>query len=341
MRERTRKAQYMRAIDTHFHWFPRSWMEHLLEVRGYPRSERIGDGYRVHYDGGRLSTDITPVWLDLEQGLADSAAATASVGADVAVICTTGVITGLLDELPAEQAVPIAREYNERIAEAQTQRQGTFYGTALIPLNDTGVALAMLDEAVKELGLAGVNLAACTSDGFVDNPRLEEFYSRAEELGVPLIIHPGDTAFGQTLSDYDNALQLTIGRLLDTSVTVLRLIFSGILERHPGLKVVQTHGGGLLPYQAGRIDKNTRVPGLTVRPSEYMKRMYVDTVCPQELTVETSVRFYGDRHVMYGTDYPCWRPAAAINVLENADLSARQRELILHTNAESVFNLPS
>ena len=71
-----------------------------------------------------------------------------------------------------------------------------------------------------------------------------------------------------------------------------------------------------------------RVPGLSALPSDYLKRLYVDTVCPQELTVETSVRFYGDRHVMYGTDYPCWQPSAAVRVLENADLSADQRELI-------------
>jgi aminocarboxymuconate-semialdehyde decarboxylase len=331
----------MRAIDTHFHWYPRSWVEHLLDAKGYPRSERAGDGYRFHYNDGKLMLNLTPVWFDLDQGLADAAAAAATVGADVAVIGTMGVIAGLLDQLPADRAVPIAREYNAQIAEAQARHPGTFYGTASIPLNDTDMALVMLDEAVKEFGLYGVNLAAVTSDGFVDNPRLEGFYSRAEELGVPLIIHPSDTAFGEILSDYDNGLQLTIGRLFDTSVTVLRLIFSGILERHPGLKVVQTHGGGLLPYQAGRIDKNTRVPGLSVLPSEYLKRIYVDTVCPQELTVETSVKFYGDRHVMYGTDYPCWHPAPAINVLRNADLSERQRELILHANAASVFNLPA
>lgn len=328
----------MRAIDTHFHWYPRTFMERLGTVDGYPHAERIADGYRYYYNNGGLSMDLPPVWFDLESGLAASAAA---AGSDVTVICTAGVISGLFDQLPTDLAATVAREYNEQLADMQTRYPGRFYGTASIPLNDTGQALTILDEAVKQYGLVGVNLAAITSDGFTDSPRLDDFYSRVEELGVPLIIHPTDTAFGEMLSDYGNALQLTIGRLLDTSVTALRLIFSGILDRHPGLKVVQTHGGGLLPYQAGRFDKNTKVPGLSARPSEYLKRFYVDTVCPAELTVETSVRFYGDRHVMYGTDYPCWQPSAAIQVLENCDLSAEQRELILHTNAESVFPLPA
>lgn len=310
-------------------------MERIEDAPGYPRSERVGDGYRFYCNSGRLSTNLPPVWFDLAQGLADSAAAVP----DVTVICTTGVLSGLLDQLPIGQAASIARAYNEQLALAQAKYPGRFYGTANIPLNDTNQAIDMLDEAVKGFGLVGVNLAAVTSDGFTDSPRLEDFYSRVEELGVPLIIHPTDTAFGEILSDYGNALQLTIGRLFDTSVTVLRLIFSGILERHPELKVVQTHGGGLLPYQAGRIDKNTRVAGLGALPSEYLKRIYVDTVCPQELTVETSVKFYGEGHVMYGTDYPCWRPSAAIGILKSADLSDAQRELILRSNAESIFHL--
>jgi aminocarboxymuconate-semialdehyde decarboxylase len=328
----------VRVIDTHFHWYPRIFMERLGELSGYPRAERVGAGYRYYYNAGRLTMDLPPVWFDLDRGLDDSAAA---AGSDVTVICTTGVVSGLFDQLPVETAVSLAREYNEQLAAVQSRYPGRFYGTAAIPLNETGQAITVLEEAVKEFGLVGVNLAALTSDGFTDNPRLDDFYRRVAELGVPLVIHPTDTAFGETLSDYNSALQLTIGRLFDTSVTVLRLVFSGILERHPDLKVVQTHGGGLLPYQAGRFDKNTRVPGLSARPSDYLKRLYVDTVCPAELTVETSVRFYGDQHVMYGTDYPCWTPKAAISVLENSDLTAEQRELILHTNAESVFPLPA
>jgi len=108
--------------------------------------------------------DLPPVWFDLPQGLADSAAAVP----DVTVICTTGVVSGLLGRLPITQAAPIAREYNEQLAKAQAKYPGRFYGTANIPLNDTGQAIAMVDEAVKEFGLAGVNLAAVTADGFTD-----------------------------------------------------------------------------------------------------------------------------------------------------------------------------
>jgi aminocarboxymuconate-semialdehyde decarboxylase len=173
----------------------------------------------------------------------------------------------------------------------------------------------------------------------VDVPRLEPFYARVAELGVPLIVHPTDIAFGVALDGYDQGLQRAIGRLLDSSVTVLRLIFSGVLERHPDLKVVQTHAGGLLPYQAGRIDKNARIRDLPEPPSTYLKRLFVDTVAPQELTIRTAVEFFGVERVLYGTDYPCWSQRAAVDVLDEARLTDGQRDMVLSTNAEKVFDL--
>jgi aminocarboxymuconate-semialdehyde decarboxylase len=122
-------------------------------------------------------------------------------------------------------------------------------------------------------------------------------------------------------------------------VTVLRLIFSGIMERHPALKVMHTHGGGVLPYQAGRIDKNARIKGLPELPSTYLRRTYVDTVCPQELTVKTAVEFYGADHVMYGTDYPCWSPKAAVAVVQGAGLSEADSVRVLRDNAAGLLGI--
>jgi aminocarboxymuconate-semialdehyde decarboxylase len=326
----------MRVIDTHFHWFPRTHLERLCRQEGYPRAERNGDGYIYWYNEGRGRIDLPSVWLELEDGLAASEQAT---GAETAVIGTTGVLAGLLDQLKLDDAVDVAIGYNEAIAEAQELHPGRFYGTAAIPLADTNEAVRVLDHAVKELGLLGVNLPALFGNEPIDVARLEGFYDRVEELGVPLIVHPTDIAFGETLEGYDGAFQLTIGRLLDSSMTVLRLIFSGILERHPELKVIQTHGGALLPYQAGRFDKNAHIKGLPGKPSDYMHRVVVDTVCPQPLTIRTALEFYGESNVVYGTDYPCWSPAKAIATLNEAGVGDKVIESVLSTNAERLFNI--
>ncbi|HEV7979206.1 amidohydrolase family protein [Amycolatopsis sp.] len=326
----------MRVVDSHFHWFPRSHFETMANRSGQPRTERVGDGYKYYFNNGNNFIPLPAVWFDLDAGFAVADSAT---GPDTVVVCTTGVLAGLLDQMPMREAVDEAFAYNEEIAKAQRTHQGRFFGTAAVPLQDTAQALAVLDHAIGDLDLRGVNLPAMTGEEQIDVERLEPFYTRVAELGVPLIIHPTDIAFGEVLTGYADGLQRSIGRLLDSSVTVLRLVFSGIMERHPGLKIVQTHAGGLLPYQAGRIDKNARIEGLPRPPSEYLKRIFVDTVAPQELTIRTAVDFYGPDKILYGTDHPCWSPHAARDVIVEAGLSEEDRTRVMSTNAEAAFDL--
>lgn len=326
----------MRVIDSHYHWYPRAHFERLAGRADSPRAVRDGDGYRYYFNNGRSYVPLPAVWFDLDAGLAVSDA----TGHDVTVVATTGVLAGLLDQLPLAAAAEFAADYNEQLAQAQRAYPGRFFGTAAVPLGDTGEAVALLEHAVTELGLIGVNLPPVTSGAeTIDSPRLEPFYDRVEELGVPLIVHPTDLVFDEVLAGYDTGLQRSLGRLIDSSVTILRLIFSGVMERHPGLKVMHTHGGGVLPYQAGRIDKNARIKGLPELPSVYLRRTYVDTVAPQELTIRAAVEFYGADHVIYGTDYPCWSPKAAVAVVDGAGLTEADTARVLRDNAAGLLGI--
>lgn len=325
----------MTVIDSHFHWYPRHHFERLADRSTFPRTERVGDGYRYYFNGGRSFIPLPAVWFDLDAGLEMMDAVTGGT----VVVGTSGVLAGLLDQLPPAESVDMAADYNEALAKTERSRPGRFFGTATIPLTDTGAALELLDEAIDGLGLHGVNLPSMSNGQFVDEPRLEPFYARVEELGVPLIIHPTDVVFDEMLAGYDTGLQRSLGRLVDSSVSMLRLILSGVLERHPQLKVMHTHAGGVLPYQAGRIDKNARVEGLPRLPSEYLKTTYVDTVAPQQLTVDTALRFYGADHVMFGTDHPCWSPRAAVDVVDGMGLADEQRQLVLFENAATVLGI--
>ncbi len=146
-----------------------------------------------------------------------------------------------------------------------------------MPLVDTEVALAVVEDAVTRLGLKGINLPGSVgSDPRIDHERLEPFYDRIEELGLPLFLHPTDAVFADMLSDgYGGALHLSLGRVIEVSVAAMRLVFSGIMERHPNLKVVMSHTGGALPYQAGRMDKNgikANLPELPARISSACTR---------------------------------------------------------------------
>ncbi len=111
------------------------------------------------------------------------------------------------------------------------------------------------------------------------------------------------------------------------------------MERHPSLKVYVSHTGGALPYQAGRMDKNSKAAKLPKDPSVYLRRMYTDTVQPHALGLRFAIDFYGVDHVMYGDDYPCWNAPAALKIFNEIGLSGEDQQKILAENARRILNL--
>jgi aminocarboxymuconate-semialdehyde decarboxylase len=209
-----------------------------------------------------------------------------------------------------------------------------------VPLQDTKMAIDELERLVTKLGLIGVNIPGSIGRaGRIDEARLEPFYDRVEQLGIPLFMHPTDVAFDEILEGYNGALYNSLGRVIDVSVAAYRLVLSGIMERHPNLKVFMSHAGGALPYQSGRMDKNSKAAGLPRPPSTYIKRMYTDTVQPHALGVRFAVEYYGVDHILYGDDYPCWNPEGALKVFAEAGLSKEDHQKIFYDNARRVLGL--
>ena len=207
-------------------------------------------------------------------------------------------------------------------------------------MQDTRVAVEVVDDAVNRLGLMGVNLPGSVgADARIDAERLEPFYARVEELGVPILLHPTDAVFHDILEGYDGALHLSLGRVIEVSVAASRLILSGLMERHPKLTIIMSHTGGALPYQSGRMDKNSKKARLAKPTSTYIKRMLTDTVSPHSLGIKFAIDYYGIDHVMYGTDYPCWDPASALALIGELELSQADRQKLFHDNARRILNL--
>jgi aminocarboxymuconate-semialdehyde decarboxylase len=192
--------------------------------------------------------------------------------------------------------------------------------------------------AVNTLGLMGANLPGSVgNDPRIDAARLEPFYDRVAKLGVPLFLHPTDVIFQDLLDAYNGALHLSLGRVIEVSVAATRLVLSGLMERHPGLKIVLSHTGGTLPYQSGRMDKNTKAAGLPQPASAYLKRMYTDTVSPHAAGMRFAIDYYGIDQVMYGTDYPCWDPATALALIAEIDLSGEDKQKLFYDNARRIL----
>jgi aminocarboxymuconate-semialdehyde decarboxylase len=329
----------MRIVDSHFHWWPRSVFEHLCKRQGYPRcvpDGKNGYDYLRQETGADYILNTWPEWFDLDKQLEHMD----GLGYEVDVVSSIGPFSVVFSEFPAEEGRDLAMMWNEEIAASQRRYPGRFWGSAAVPLVDTGVALEVLDHAIKKLGLMGVNLpGSIGQDQRIDAERLEPFYARCEELGVPLFLHPTDAVFSSILDGYNGALFLSLGRVVEVSVAAMRLVLSGMMERHPDLKIVMSHMGGALPYQSGRMDKNSKPAKLPKPPSTYLKRMYTDTVQPHSEGMKFAIEYYGVDHVMYGSDYPCWSPAAALEFFHKIGLSAADQEKILNSNARRILNL--
>lgn len=240
----------------------------------------------------------------------------ASARLRLATIAEQGIeaqlVTPWLDVQPTEaMAATAARDWARRLNEALAEHaaDASVGQLATVALDDTDTAAADLAAAVGD-GMSGLILstdpAHCRDLG---DPRLEPLWAAAESLGVPVMLHPSTTGPARVLPD-SAAFGNAYCRLVDTSFGVARLILAGVLDRHPRLRLITVHGGGFLPFQAGRLDGAHRADALAAfaierdRPSDYLADLYYDTVALTGPAIRFLVDAAGASQVLLGTDYP-------------------------------------
>jgi len=206
-----------------------------------------------------------------------------------------------------ELGLQLAQLQNNRVAEIVQAYPARFVGMGTIPLQDIERAVQELRRIVRDLGLRAVEVSSNVNGVDYDDPRFAPFFATAEELEVLIFMHPiGFTDAGR-LRDY--YLTNVIGQPLESTVAVSRMIFAGVLERHPRLKFCVAHGGGYLPYYAGRMDHAYTVRpecqrGISRPPSTYLRQLYYDSVIYTGDTLTSLLEKVGSDHVLLGTDYP-------------------------------------
>lgn len=201
----------------------------------------------------------------------------------------------------------LMRLQNERIAEARDEHPGRFEALGTIPLQHAESAVAELEYCVQTLGMKGVQISANVNGDDLDDPRFRPFWKRATELGVVVLIHPSGFTEARRFDDW--FLTNTLGNPLDSTIALLRLIFSGRLAEFPDLKLVVVHGGGFLPFYWARMDhawanRPEAAVNISEPPSTYLKQVYFDTMVFDPGLISNLVGFAGHDHVMIGTDYP-------------------------------------
>jgi len=245
----------------------------------------------------------------------------------------------------------LARLATDELADLVAEHPGRFIGfAAQLPMNDTDAALGALDYAVQERGALGIQLGSNIQGRALDAPDFQPVLERVAELGRTIWLHP---ARGIRTPDYVDeeqsryALFASFGWPYDTTLALARLVYSGLMERLPGLKVIAHHGGGLVPFYYDRVVSFNRLATMgsaegTLRhpPLEYFKRFYVDTVGDVTSTLAGVLDFFGPEHVLFATDYGfLHEPAAQASVVDAINLSDHDRELVFEGNARRILGL--
>ena len=238
----------------------------------------------------------------------------------------------------------VVRVQNEHIAEICAQHPKRFVGLGTIALQYTDLAVEQLEHAVRNLGLKGVEISSSVNAEELDAPRLLPFWNKAEALGAVVFIHPFGTTLGARVNTH--YLNNIIGQPLETTIALSHLIFGGVLDRHPKLKIVAAHGGGYLPSYCGRSNQGHRVrpeaqAGARREPIEYLRRMWFDTLVYEPQALAHLVNVVGASQLVVGSDYPFdmghYDPHALLSA--TTGLSESQIAAILGGNASALLGV--
>lgn len=242
----------------------------------------------------------------------------------------------------ADLAPRVASMQNERIAEVVDHDPKRFVGVGTLPMAHPELAVAEA-RRIADAGFPAVEIGADVNGEDLDDPRFEPVWEVLSELGLVVILHPAGFTEARRLTDY--YLVNVIGMPLSTTLAVTRMILAGVFERHPALRMVLVHGGGYLGFYSARTDHAFRhrpeMRGNIDRlPSEYLGNLYFDITVFDPRMVEILVERYGVEHVLMGTDYPFDMGLTdPLGLLNEARLSAGQREMIAGGNARALFGI--
>lgn len=267
-------------------------------------------------------------------------------------------------------AVKLAKAMNDGIARIVADHPDRFFGVATVPMNNPGAMVEEVYRAVEELGLNGVLLYSSVDSRAADEPHLggagrpidrpefEEFYEAVADLNVPIWLHPSRPStvpeyVGEQRSKY--LIWQMFGWPFELSAAMARIVFGGVFERHPELKIIAHHAGGMIPLLSGRMDVHTELfetfgsadlGGSVSQPySQHFKKFYADTATfGSSSALRSAIEFFGADHILFGTDAPFdvdggrRSTKLTIEALEGLNLSVSERKQIHSQTALEVID---
>lgn len=322
----------MRSIDIHTHLLPRELPHWVGSLRLEPIDECRA---RLVREDGTVFREIESNCWDPQLRLRECDEA----GVDMQVLSTVPAMFGY-----DRRGDDLARFLNDHLAGICREHPQRFAGLGTLPLQSPELAVRELERCVRELGLLGVQIGSHVNDWNLSEPALFPVFARAAELGAAVFVHPWDMMGQEKMGRY--WLPWLVGMPAEVSRAICSLIFGGVLERLPSLRIAFAHGGGAFPGTLGRIEQGFRCrPDLVAidnphPPSRYLKRIYVDSLVHDARALKLLLEIFGADRIALGSDYPFplgeARPGALIASLQ---LAPAVRERLLSGTAREWLGL--
>ena len=323
-------------IDFHNHFYPTEYLK-KLEQWGH-RYEFTHDamGLKIVKEKGARFLGITPQMEDAEKRIVDMD----RIGIDIQVLTLS---TPNVFFSTRKRNLYLAQLSNDYFANLCQKYPKRFVAFASVPLGNPDDAIKELHRAIKDLGMKGVVLGTNIDGKHLHLKEFWPFYDEVHKLDLPIFLHPMVPAHPEQMADIPIAL---IGFVMDTTFTVAKMVYYGVLEKFPNLKLILPHLGGTLPFLFERLDNGYRAfpdfKGIIPKiPSDYLKNLYYDTVCFHKPALMCGYLSVGADHMVMGSDYPhvIGDMGAAVSSIEELDIPAADKAKILGENGKKLLKL--
>ncbi|NRA66000.1 MAG: amidohydrolase [Pseudobacteriovorax sp.] len=327
----------MTSIDIHTHIMPKTMpdFKRKFGYGGFIQLEHLESGEQADMkrDDGKFFRRIDKNCWDPKARIDDYA----RFGVSKHVLSTIPVLFSYWAE--PKDGLEVSRFLNDDIANTVREYPENFYGLGTLPMQHPDLAIKELERSVKELGLCGIQVGSHIGDWNLNAPEVVAVFEACQDLGACVLIHPWDMMGKERMPDY--WLPWLVGMPAETSLAICSMIFGGVFEKLPNLRVAFAHGGGSFPATIGRIEHGFKVrPDLCavdnpINPREYLGKFYIDSILHDKTMLRHVVDLIGEDKVILGSDYPFplgeLEPGSLIRSMD--DFAEDRKKKLVHDNA--------